>query len=128
MIPTRAVARLLQLTAIVNIGGGLSALAAPSLQLSLLFGPEAALDPLGMLHFQLVWAFVVAVGVGYALAAREPERHRAMVIAGGLGKVAAAALWTGWLLRGLGGPALLGGILFDGALGAVFLAWAWGRR
>lgn len=128
MIPTRVVVLLLRLTAVLNIVAGLASVAWPALNTALLIGPDVAFDTTGTLYHRLVWGFVAAMGVGYGLAARDPERQTAMIIAGGLGKLTAAALWTAWLVQGLGGPALLGGVLFDGALGLVFLAWAWGRR
>ena len=128
MIPTRVVVLLLRLTAGVNVAAGLASVAWPALNTSLLLGPDVAFDATGTLYHRLVWGFVAAMGVGYALASRDPEQQTAMIVAGGLGKLTAAALWTAWLVQGLGGPALLGGVLFDGALGVVFLTWAVSRR
>lgn len=128
MIPTRVVVLLLRVTAVVNVVAGLASAAWPALNTSLLIGPDVTLDVTGTLYHRLVWGFVAAMGVGYGLAARDPERQTAMVVAGGLGKLTAAVLWTAWLVQGLGGPAMIGGVLFDGALGLVFLAWGWQQR
>jgi hypothetical protein len=42
-------------------------------------------------------------------------------VAGGLGKVAAAALWIEMLVHGLATPMVLAAVTFDGCLGVLFL-------
>lgn len=128
MIPTALVARLLQLTAVVNVVGGLASLVLPELNVALLLGEGITLDPVSLGLHRLVWAFVAAMGVGYAIAARDPERQTALVVCGGLGKSSAVVVWAWMALDGVSGPAMWPAMAFDGALGVVFLLWALGRR
>lgn len=122
-IPTRVVARALAVTAAVNLVGGAAAIAMPAVNARLLYGPDVVLEGLLLRHHLIVWAFVVAMAGGYAVAARDPSRHTALVLSGAVGKLAAAAIWVEMVFRGLGTPLLLAGVAFDGSLGLLFLAW-----
>lgn len=121
------VLRGLFVTAIINSGAAIAGLAAPTALSTLLYGRDVTADAL-LLRFHVVfWLFVLALGVGYGFAARSMARggeERGLLIAGGLGKLAAAGLWVEMLLGGQAAPWVLAGVSFDGALGVLFLAYA----
>jgi hypothetical protein len=114
----------LGITTVANIIGGLGGLLAPDFVAQTLYGHDVSSDPL-LLRFHLAfWLFVVALGVGYGVAARRLSHGHdevAILVAGGLGKVAAAGLWIEMLVHGLATPMVLGAVTFDGSLGVLFL-------
>ncbi len=129
MISDRFVSRCLIATAVLNVAAGVAAIAAPDLHARMMFADVDALDGLVLRYHVMLWGFVIVLGVGYAIAARRPSEQRGLLIAGGLGKLVAAAVWTEMLASGVGTSLLAAGIAWDGALGAVFLLHAWrGRR
>jgi hypothetical protein len=125
MFTDRLVSRLLIVTAVVNIVAGVAALASPSLHAELMFAGDVRLDGLILRYHVMLWLFVVALGIGYAVAARRPSEQRGLLVAGGLGKLVAAGVWAEMLASGVGAPMMAAGIAFDGALGIVFLLHAW---
>ncbi len=125
MFTDRFVSRCLIATAVVNIGAGVAAVVAPAVHARLMFDGDVRLDGLILRYHLMLWLFVVALGVGYAIAAHRPSEQRGLLIAGGLGKLVAAAVWTEMLASGVGTSLLAAGIAWDGALGAVFLLHAW---
>jgi len=117
----------LRTTAIGNVIGGLGGLCAPDIVAGALYGRDVSGDPLLLRLHIMFWLFVVALGIGYGLAAnRVANGHDelGLLVAGGLGKVAAAALWIEMLARGLALPLVAAAVAFDGSLGVLFLAWA----
>ena len=108
----------------VVIVDGVGGLLAPDFVAQTLSGHDVSGDPL-LLRFHLAfWLFVVALGVGYGLAAHRLSQgldEVAILVAGGLGKVAAAALWIEMLVHGLATPMVLAAVTFDGSHGVLFL-------
>jgi hypothetical protein len=121
------VLRGLQVTAVMNSGAALAGLAAPTTLSTLLYARDVTADPLLLRLHVVFWLFVLALGLGYGLAARSMARggeERGLLVAGGLGKLAAAALWLEMFLSGHATPWVLAGISFDGALGVLFVLYA----
>ncbi len=123
-VPTRVVSVALAVTAVVNLVAGVSAVVLPELNVELLIGPGVVLEDLTLRYHWMVWTFVGAMCAGYAVAARDPERQTALVLAAGIGKLSVAVIWIEMLWSGLGAPLMIGGIAFDGSLGLLFLAFA----
>jgi hypothetical protein len=128
MLSDRFVSRCLIATAVVNLVAGVAAIAAPDLHAQLMFRESGPLDGLLLRYHVMLWGFVVVLGLGYGLAARDPAGQRALVLAGGLGKLVAAGVWTELFLTGVGAPLMVAGIAWDGVLGAVFVGYAWRGR
>jgi len=120
----RVISGALVITAVVNLAAGCAALALPDLNTRLLMGPDVLLEGLLLRYHYIIWSMVVAMGMGYAVAARDPERQSALILSAALGKLCVAALWLEMMLAGLGTWMLLGGIVFDGTLGLLFLGYA----
>jgi hypothetical protein len=127
MITTRRVSVALAVTAVVNVVGGGASLLSPSLHARLFLPDGVVLDGLTLRYHVMVWCFVVAMGAGYAVAARDPARQTALLFCAGFGKLAAPLVWAEMWMSGLGSPLMLGGIAFDAPLGVLFLAYAWPR-
>lgn len=128
MIPTRIVTFGLRATAVMNLGAGLTSVIFPGLHARMMLADGVVLDGLTLRYHLMVWLFVATMGVGYALAARDPARQTGIIVAGGLGKLCAAALWTEMLASGFGTPFMIAGIAWDGALGVLLLLYALGPR
>jgi hypothetical protein len=127
--PTRWLRLALSITGVVNVIAGLASALAPALHGRMMFGPEVALDGLLLRYHLTMWLFVAAIGIGYLVAARDPARHWAMVVAGGIGKLAVAAVWIEMFVHGFGTPLLVVGAVFDGSLGVMFVLYVvWLRR
>ncbi len=125
MFTDRFVARCLIVTAAMNVGAGIAAVVAPDVHARAMFAGDVHLDGVTLRYHLFVWLFVIAMGVGYGLAARRPSEQRALLVAGGLGKLVAVAIWSEMLITGIGAPLMAGGIAFDGVLGSIFLLHAW---
>jgi hypothetical protein len=125
MFTDRFVSRCLVATAAMNVVAGLAAISAPALHADLMFADGVELQGVLLRFHVMLWLFVIALGLGYALAARDPSGQRPLLIAGGLGKLAAAAVWLELLVSGIGAPLMAAGVAWDGVLGAIFLAHAW---
>lgn len=123
MISTALIRNALRATAVLNLTAGLSAVAFPALNARLLLAPGVVLDGLTLRYHWIVWLFVAAMGVGYAAASRDPARQTALVLCGGTGKLCAVAVWLEMLVHGYGAPLMWAGVAWDGALGALFLAY-----
>ena len=117
-------ARLLKIalwvTAPVNILGGAVAAASPSTILEVAFGVLAP-DPVLLGVTRIFYAFVVVLGVGFIVAARDPARQSALVLVGGLAKLAAVCGWIALYLQGNGTPNVLAACAFDAPLGLLFV-------
>jgi hypothetical protein len=124
----RIVSRCLLATAVVNVAAGAAAIVAPGLHGRLMFTDAVALEGLLLRYHLMLWGFVVVLGIGYGLAARDPAGQRPLVLAGGLGKLVAAAVWTEMLVTGVGTPLLAAPVAWDGVLGTVFVVYAWRAR
>lgn len=120
---TRIVTYALWTTAVLNVVGGLTSALAPALNAQLLLAPGMTLDPVGLRFNVIIWLFVLAMGFGYGLAATDPARHTALLLAGGVGKIAAAAVWVEMVWSGLGSWIMAAATVFDGSLGVLFLAY-----
>ncbi len=123
-ISTRHVARALWLTAALNLPTGVLSAIFPSWNAAIFLAPGPVLAGVALRYHAMFWGFVAVMGIGYAAAARDPERQTALVLVGGLGKLLAVTVWAEMLTSGVGGPLLLGGIVFDGALGVLFVAFS----
>lgn len=117
----------LRLTAVMNVTAGALALLAPQFFGGLLYGRDVTLDPLLYRHHQMLWAFILAMGLGYAAAAWEaPRPGLAILVAGGVGKLLAAAMWVEMIAHGTAMPIVALAVTFDGSLGLLLLAAAAG--
>ncbi|PKL76285.1 MAG: hypothetical protein CVV27_11040 [Candidatus Melainabacteria bacterium HGW-Melainabacteria-1] len=105
----------------MNLTAALLALGLPELFWSLFYAAPLTQDPLLWRHHIALWGFVLAMGLGYGLAARDPGHERGILLAGGIGKLLMVGIWTEMLLSRLGTWILLSGMLWDGVLGALFL-------
>jgi hypothetical protein len=61
------------------------------------------------------------MGLAYWVASRNPHRERAILLAGGLGKLLAAGLFAEMVLTGLGTWLLAGAALWDASFGLLML-------
>jgi len=127
-ISERLVSKALKVTAVVNIGAGLAAMSMPDLNAQLLLGAEVTLEGHLLRYHLMVWSFVVAMGLGYAVASRAPERARGILLAGGAGKLVFALICVEMLWSGHATWLLLGATAFDGLMGALFLAYFFQTR
>ena len=123
MVPTSLITKLLHATAALNLLAGLASVALPDLHARLMLAPGTVLDGITLRYHVLLWLFVAAMAVGYAIAARDPERYTALIVAGGVGKLLAVVVWVEVLLSGLGGVLLWAAVAFDGTLAIVFLVY-----
>ena len=127
-ISTRFLSLALRATTFVNLAGGLTALLLPDLFARLLYGRPLPAEPYIWRYHICLWGFVVAMGLAYALAARDPEHEHSILLSGGLGKTLVACVFTEMLLTGLGTWMLASAIAWDGTLGILFLVALWQRR
>ena len=118
----------LKVTALINILAGIGALAAPQLHAELMLSEGAVLDGLVLRYHIMVWGFVTAMGFGYAIASRSPENQTGLILAAGLGKLCAVAVWAEMLLNGYGSLLMVAGIGVDGCLGVLFLLYFFSNR
>lgn len=124
-ISTPTVAVALKITAVVNVVAALGALLAPGVNASLFLGPDVVMEGLLLRHHVLVWSTVLAMGLGYAIASRDPEGQTGLLVAAGFGKLSVAVVWLEMVFGGLGAVTLLGGVVFDGVFGLLFLGYVW---
>tara|TARA_Y100001934_G_scaffold249556_1_gene311113 strand:- start:276 stop:680 length:405 start_codon:yes stop_codon:yes gene_type:complete len=110
----------LKITAVVNLIAGSGAVLAPSLNTSLLLGPEVTLDAVTLRYHLMVWMTVLIMGICYAVASKDPEKQSALVLAGGLGKLMVASIWVEMFMVDLAAPLILLPICFDALLGILF--------
>jgi len=120
---TKTVAQALRITAAVNLLAGAAAILLPDLNAELMTGATSPLEGLTLRYHYTVWIFVATMGVGYAIASRDPEGQTGILMAGALGKIAMVVIWCEMLHSGYGTSLLWGGIAFDGAMGMLFLAF-----
>ena len=110
--------RILYVAGALNILGGASALFDPAGHFSQLYNSRLALDnPLQAFFFRATWINVIAWGVGYVLAARNPGSRLPILAAGGAGKAAYFAACLALFFSGTGNATLL-------AFGVVDLVFA----
>ncbi|MGQ0698316.1 MAG: hypothetical protein ACT4PZ_08740 [Panacagrimonas sp.] len=109
--------RLLFVAALFNFGAALMFAFPTSL------GTLAALPPAPTLYTALVALFVAQFGVSYAWLALQPSIHRPLLAFGAIGKASASVLFFSlWLVGHASLLVMLGG-LGDLAFAAVFVAW-----
>ena len=123
LVSSRAASAALYTTAVVNLLAGSAALALPDLNTSILYGLEDPLEGVALRYHYMIWSTVVAMGVGYIVAARAPERYSALILAAALGKLSIAGIWLEMVWHGIGTWILLAGTVFDGSLGLLLLAF-----
>ncbi len=123
ILAPRLISIALMITACVNLTAGLAGMLFPDLNAQIMIGPDVSLDGLTLRYHHTIWAFVASMGVGYAIASRNPEAQTGLLAAGGVGKLAIVVIWCEMLYSGHGAWPLLGGIVFDGAMGLLFLAF-----
>ena len=106
----------------MNLTAAALALLAPEFFGGLLYGRNVTLEPLLYRHHQMLWAFILAMGLGYAAAAREtPQPGLGILVAGGLGKLLAATMWVEMIIHGTALPIVALAVTFDGSLGVLLL-------
>lgn len=106
--------------AVLNIVGSLSALAAMPLHLQLFYG-HGSEDVLVKFYHYNFWFVVLAMGIGYAIVARNPSQNQGLILIGSIGKLAAAASWLIMYALGEATPLVLAGVAYDGSFGILFL-------
>jgi hypothetical protein len=111
-------------TTAVNCIAGILALAMPDLYTVLIFGLEGQLEGLTLRYHYIIWLFVLAMGLGCGVAARNPEEQTALILASGVGKAVFALICAQMLFSGQGTFLLLVAVVFDGVLGLLFLAYS----
>jgi hypothetical protein len=116
--------RALALTAVMNAIAGIASALFPALHAELLLAPGTVLDGVTLRYHVMLWLFVAAMAPGYAVASRDPARQTALMLCAGIGKLAAVAVWVEMVASGYGTSVMALGIVFDGVLGAWFLAFA----
>ena len=82
-------------------------------------------DPLMALIYRGSWGTSVLYFFGYLMVARDPARHSAVVLLGGLGKVFFAKTLVGAYLSGLTSPTALIIITGDIVFVALFAGLVW---
>lgn len=129
MIPTPWMSKLLYLTAVVNVVAGLANAALPDLHATLMLADGVVIEGVLLRYHVMLWLFVAVMGLGFGIAATDPERFTALITAGACGKLVAAGVWVEMVLAGHGGPMMWGGILFDTPLALAMVVYvATGRR
>ena len=129
LFSSKAASIALVTTAVVNVCGGIGGLLLPELNVDLLYGTDVTLTPTHLRFHYIIWAFVLAMGVGYAVGARNPLQQSGLLVAAGIGKLSIAFIWIEMLYSGLGTFLLIGSIAFDGLFGAYLLGvWMWGPK
>lgn len=121
LVSSRVASAALYTTAAVNLLAGSAALALPDLSIRILYGLESPLEGIALRYHYMIWSTVVAMGVGYLVAARAPERYSALILAAALGKLSIAGIWLEMAWQGIGTWILLTGVVFDGSLGLLLL-------
>ena len=112
------------IAAALNIVGALSALVAMQFHLQLFYG-HGSTDILVKFYHYNFWCVVLAMGMGYAIIARNPEQNQGLIFIGGIGKLIAAASWLLMYSLGEALPLVLAGIAYDGSFGLLFLVILW---
>ena len=120
LLSPRVVSVALFITAGVNLLAGLTGVAAPQLNAQIFLGPDVVLEGIALRYHYILWFFVFAMGVGYAVAARDPERQTGLLIAAALGKLSIVVIWGEMLTSGHGAWPLIGGMVFDGCMGLLW--------
>jgi hypothetical protein len=115
------------IAAALNVIGALSALAAMPLHLQLFYG-HGSTDILVKFYHYNFWCVVLAMGIGYAIAARKPAENQGLIFIGGIGKLIAAASWLLMYSLGEATPLVLAGVAYDGSFGLLFLVILWQSR
>jgi len=82
-----------------------------------LLGPDFTIDHLLLRYHFMTWSFIAAMGFGYWVAAKNPTQQTGLILAGGIGKLLAAATWIEMLIHGYGTPLMIAGIFTDGRIG-----------
>jgi hypothetical protein len=121
VVSSRVATMALYITAVVNLLAGSAALALPDLNTTLLYGFEEPLEGVFLRYHYMIWSMVLAMGAGYWVAARAPERYSALILAAALGKLSIAGIWLEMAWHGIGTWLLLAGGVFDGTLGLLLL-------
>jgi len=121
VVSSRVATVALYITAVVNLLAGSAALALPDLNTTLLYGFEEPLEGVFLRYHYMIWSTVLAMGAGYWVAARAPERYSALILAAALGKLSVAGIWLEMAWHGIGTWLLLAGSVFDGTLGLLLL-------
>lgn len=115
------------IAAVLNIIGALSALPAMPLHLQLFYG-HGSQDILVKFYHYNFWFVVLAMGIGYAIVARNPSQNQGLILIGSIGKLAAAASWLIMYALGEVTPLVLAGVAYDGSFGILFLLIFWQMR
>ncbi|MBL7993407.1 MAG: hypothetical protein JNN25_18360 [Candidatus Kapabacteria bacterium] len=108
------------IAAALNIIGALSALASMPLHLQLFYG-HGSEDILVKFYHYNFWFVVLAMGIGYAIIARNPAENRGLMLIGAIGKLVAAASWVLMYAISEATPLVLAGVAYDGSFGILFL-------
>lgn len=115
---------LLIIAAIGNWIGSLIALISPAFFFSQFFQhpPDrySTFPYLSLYHF-MMWGFILIMGIGYWMCAVNTEKHRVVLLIGGLGKLLAAVFFVMLYAMQQGRWLMIGGGIWDGLFGILFL-------
>lgn len=112
-----------------NVIGGVSALLDPTRHFAQLYSAALFLgDPLQAFFFRAVWINVIAWGVAYILAARNPAARGPVLIAGGTGKLAYFGACLALFMSGGGNAILLVAGVVDVLFAGLFAYVLWLQR
>jgi hypothetical protein len=112
-----------------NLIGGTMALLDPARQAQQLFhASDVTSTPAHEFFVLCTWINVLAWGLAYLIAAFQPSARVPVMLAGGIGKLAYAAVCFSLVVAGRGAGALLVSGIVDTVLASLLLAGAWPRR
>ncbi len=118
--------RILYLAGAWNVLGGASALLDPTRHFAQSYNTSLSLgDPLQAFFFQCTWINVVAWGVAYILAARQPTARGPVLLAGGAGKLVYFGACLLLFFSGSGNMMLLAAGIMDLAFAGFFAYVLW---
>jgi len=121
--------RILIVAAAWNVFGGTGALLNPANHFGSLYAGALSLqDPLQLFFYRCTWINVIAWGGAYLLAAFLPATRRAVLIAGGAGKLVYFLATVSLYSSGIGKTGILAAGLVDLCLAVLFAAAAFAPR
>lgn len=98
----------------------------PDFHLRLFYNiPPENVSQILFLYHEMFWSFIIVIGLGYYVMARNPREHQVMLLVGGIGKIGAALAWAHALYHYQANVIVLGGIVWDGSWGVFFLVLLW---
>lgn len=122
---------ILFIASVANFAAALVALISPAFFFSQFFkyppDPATTFPYVAMYHY-LFWGVVLIMGIAYWMAAVNFEKHRVVLLIGGLGKLLAAAFWGMLFLQDQGKWMMASGAAWDGLLGVIMILMLMGKK